>query len=611
MINPTSRRSGPRWVSTTAAGTLPTSRSCAAATAARSITDRIRPRPGGRRQRPFRPRLPSPAPHSTGRSATRPSAKPRPPRHDAGRGARSGARLLHEGAGHGSQRDGRRDRPREDPAVAHQPARPRSREQHRGSHRQRPGARCAAADPAPPRTRGRHRVRDRVPGTGGNAAAQAAVLRGIPAIVREISEVQALEMQVVENLQRADLHPLDEAAAYGELITHHKYDVARIAAHIGRSVAYVYDRVKLLKLVKDLRQHFLEGRFTPGHAVLLARLSPKDQARVLQQALYQSEASLFDGRGRRGRDERTRRSFKPCSVRELQAWIDRHVRFDAREPDPMLFPETATTLEAAAENREKIIPITKASFIPGRRARAARGSRPPGGAPTSASRSRASTRSRVSWQSVPAAARPSRSASRRKCQVHWAKEIREKRARAAAAEARRPPGVKGGGRRPPCHLEGAAGARSPASRAVEEGAAGCAPGGRRGREQGRHAALERARPTPDPQGQWLHGHRPGARRGFAPGNDAETTVRHAALILLWRDLENYHGFGGDLRAVKALGVDPAKILKAQREAEKKAEGRSCAGRVRRPARARPAGRSRLTDERPQRIRSGSRARGSR
>ena len=414
------------------------------------------------------------------------------------------------------------------------------------------------------------------------AAAQAAVLRGIPAIVREISEVQALEMQVVENLQRADLHPLDEAAAYGELITHHKYDVARIAAHIGRSVAYVYDRVKLLKLVKDLRQHFLEGRFTPGHAVLLARLSPKDQARVLQQALYQSEASLFDpDEDAEGRDERTRRSFKPCSVRELQAWIDRHVRFDAREPDPMLFPETATRLEAAAENREKIIPITKASFIP----EAAREGRTWFAA--SWRRADGERKSKPCEHSVTGfvAVGPGRGeafkvcVAKEKCQVHWAKEIREKRARAAAAEKR--------GARPASKAE----ADDPHViwKALQER-------DRRRREQWKKAlpaalqavagAVNKAATQPSSVlGQLLIRKASGymatvpapAAKLFAPGNDAETTVRHAALILLWRDLENYHGFGGDLRAVKALGVDPAKILKAQREAEKKAEGEKLRG----------------------------------
>lgn len=168
-------------------------------------------------------------------------------------------------------------------------------------------------------------------------AAIAAMLTTIPAVVRELSDQDALETMVIENLQRDDLHPLEEATGYKMLLAQRGMDVARIAERVGRSVKYVYDRVKLLALTKEAQKVFLDGKIQAGHAILLARLRPEDQARAMDAetgGLFQSERLLWDPT-RDGDDE----AVKPASVRELQAWIDQHVKFDAGEADPMLFPE--------------------------------------------------------------------------------------------------------------------------------------------------------------------------------------------------------------------------------------------------------------------------------
>ena len=195
------------------------------------------------------------------------------------------------------------------------------------------------------------------------AAAKAADLHEIPAIVRAMDDKAALELQVIENLERSDLHPLEEARGYERLITVHKYDVVRIAAKIGRSVPYVYDRVKLLKLIKPLAMLFLEEKITAGHAIILARLKPADQKRLLDPrctGLFVEESYLWnpddpDGEGK-GRYD----GMKARSVKELQAWVDENVRFDAKKVDPMLFPATA----AAIERAPKVIPITRSNYIP-------------------------------------------------------------------------------------------------------------------------------------------------------------------------------------------------------------------------------------------------------
>jgi len=194
-------------------------------------------------------------------------------------------------------------------------------------------------------------------------AAKLADLATIPAQTCVLDDREVLEIQLVENLQRDDLHPLDECDGYRRLHEEHGADVASIAARVGRSPAYVYSRLKLANLTEAARVAFDAGRLTAGHAVLLSRLQPDDQARAMDEGpgggLWQREDVLWSP-GRNGEEEDEPGSMlKTRSVRELQAWIDRHVRFEPdRDADPVLFPETSRALGAAWADDEKCIPIT-------------------------------------------------------------------------------------------------------------------------------------------------------------------------------------------------------------------------------------------------------------
>jgi len=113
-------------------------------------------------------------------------------------------------------------------------------------------------------------------------AAKALGLEAVPVVVREMTDTELLEVLVIENDQREDVHPLEEADGYRRLLMPGTgYDVARVAARIGRSEKYVYDRMKLLQLVPQAQRLFLEGKFDAGHAILLARLKPADQKRAI------------------------------------------------------------------------------------------------------------------------------------------------------------------------------------------------------------------------------------------------------------------------------------------------------------------------------------------
>lgn len=103
-------------------------------------------------------------------------------------------------------------------------------------------------------------------------AAGLAGLKTIPAIVRELSDVQALELQLTENLQRRDLHPLDEAEGYRELTTRHGYTVEDLARKVAKSRAYVYQRLALANLTPAAKKLIAVDSMNVSVALAVARI---------------------------------------------------------------------------------------------------------------------------------------------------------------------------------------------------------------------------------------------------------------------------------------------------------------------------------------------------
>jgi ParB/RepB/Spo0J family partition protein len=113
-----------------------------------------------------------------------------------------------------------------------------------------------------------------VAGTRRYRATKLAKRESIPATVRELTDAQALELQVIENEQRVDVHPLDEAQGYAALIELQPdtYTVESIASRVGRSPAYVNGRLRLIQLIPEAKQAFYEDKLTVAHAFEIARL---------------------------------------------------------------------------------------------------------------------------------------------------------------------------------------------------------------------------------------------------------------------------------------------------------------------------------------------------
>ncbi len=103
-------------------------------------------------------------------------------------------------------------------------------------------------------------------------ASRMAGLGAVPAVVRRLDDAQALEAQLVENLQREGLHELAEAEGFGELVKEHGLSADDVAAKVGRSRSHVYGRLKLLALCEEAREAFAGGQVPASVALALARV---------------------------------------------------------------------------------------------------------------------------------------------------------------------------------------------------------------------------------------------------------------------------------------------------------------------------------------------------
>ncbi|MBI0009322.1 ParB/RepB/Spo0J family partition protein, partial [Bartonella sp. M0193] len=97
-------------------------------------------------------------------------------------------------------------------------------------------------------------------------AAQRANLTEIPVIIRDVDDRTALELAIIENVQRSDLNPLEEGMGYQQLIDEHDYTQADLAQVIGKSRSHVANTLRLLKLPAKVQQFINEGQLSAGHA---------------------------------------------------------------------------------------------------------------------------------------------------------------------------------------------------------------------------------------------------------------------------------------------------------------------------------------------------------
>jgi ParB family chromosome partitioning protein len=117
-------------------------------------------------------------------------------------------------------------------------------------------------------------------------AARQAGLPRIPAIVREVTDAESLELALVENLLREDLNPMEEAEAFDKLLARFAWTQEELAQRIGKERSSIANALRLLRLPSPIQEDLRTGRLTMGHArALLALTTPAEQLRLRDEIL--------------------------------------------------------------------------------------------------------------------------------------------------------------------------------------------------------------------------------------------------------------------------------------------------------------------------------------
>ena len=150
-------------------------------------------------------------------------------------------------------------------------------------------------------------------------AARRAGLQTVPALVRPTEDVRSLEQALVENLHREDLSPLEEAAAYQQLVEQFGHTQEEVARRVGRSRSTVANTIRLLHLPPSIQRMLAEGQISAGHARAL--LGTPD--RSFQEALAREVVA------------------ESLTVREVEERVRAHAGEDVEEPAPSAEPSPA------------------------------------------------------------------------------------------------------------------------------------------------------------------------------------------------------------------------------------------------------------------------------
>ena len=126
-------------------------------------------------------------------------------------------------------------------------------------------------------------------------AASKAGLHDIPVVLTEADDLKSLEFAIVENVQRHDLNPLEEAQGYKRLINEFSYDQEKVSKFIGKSRSYITNSLRLLTLPDDVLKLLEDNKLSPGHAKILVGLENSSflAAKIIEKKLSVRQTEKF------------------------------------------------------------------------------------------------------------------------------------------------------------------------------------------------------------------------------------------------------------------------------------------------------------------------------
>jgi ParB family chromosome partitioning protein len=153
-------------------------------------------------------------------------------------------------------------------------------------------------------------------------AAQKAGLRELPAMVREVSEKEAFELALIENIQREDLNPLEEAEAYKRLIDEHGLTQDELASRVHKERSTVANALRLLRLPDSIKQAIVAGQLSMGHARALLAIADEGDLRKAADKVIAEELSV---RAAEALVQRLKSKRQPKEKQEKESVNARHL----------------------------------------------------------------------------------------------------------------------------------------------------------------------------------------------------------------------------------------------------------------------------------------------
>jgi len=193
-------------------------------------------------------------------------------------------------------------------------------------------------------------------------AARKAGLHDIPVVVTEADDLKSLEFAIVENVQRHDLNPLEEAQGYKRLINEFSYDQEKVSKFIGKSRSHITNSLRLLTLPKDVIILIETQKLTAGHAKILVGLENASfvAAKIVEKKLSVRQAEnfvkIFKTKKQRSND------YKDANIRALENSISDKIGLNVIIKNNKRNKGTITFSYSEIDQLNKIIEIIKSNY---------------------------------------------------------------------------------------------------------------------------------------------------------------------------------------------------------------------------------------------------------
>jgi len=192
-------------------------------------------------------------------------------------------------------------------------------------------------------------------------AAQRAGLHNVPVVITEADDLKSLEFAILENIQRQDLNPLEEAKGYKRLIDEFSYDQDKVSKFMGKSRSYITNSLRLLTLPKEVIKLIEQQKLTAGHAKILVGL---DNAIFIANKILDKKFSVRQAENfvKQFKNKVKKHNSKDANIRDLENSLSQKIGLNVVIKNSSRNKGTITFIYKELDQLNKIISILKSNY---------------------------------------------------------------------------------------------------------------------------------------------------------------------------------------------------------------------------------------------------------